>query len=61
MDISIWIGIFGTLVGVIYLVMSFRNLRISHTGHAANAGRLHILMVVTFLPVMWLVILIGRL
>ncbi len=59
MDVTIWVGIFGTVVGLGFLLNSMKNLRISSDGHAANAGRLHIAMVVIFVPIMWLVILLG--
>lgn len=59
MHYSLWIGLFGTLVAAFFLANSIRNLRRSSTGHAANAGRLHIAMVVVFLPVMWLTILLS--
>lgn len=59
MDFTIWVGIFGTLVGLGFFLNSVKNLRISGDGHAANAGRLHIAMVVMFVPIMWLVILMG--
>ena len=59
MSFTMWMGVFGTVVGVGFLLNSIKNLRRSSEGHAANAGRLHIAMVVMFLPIMWLVILLG--
>lgn len=59
MSFTIWVGVFGTLLGLGFLLNSIKNLRISPEGHAANAGRLHITMVVIFLPIMWLMILMG--
>jgi hypothetical protein len=59
MGFTIWVGIFGTVLGLGFLLNSLKNLRISPEGHAANAGRLHIAMVVIFVPIMWLVILLG--
>ena len=61
MDNSIWIGIFGTVVALAFILNSMRNLRVSLTGHAANAGRLHIIMAIAFMPVMWLVIMMRLL
>lgn len=59
MDFVLWVGVFGTVLGLGFLINSVKNLRISSEGHAANAGRLHIAMVAVFLPIMWLVILAG--
>ncbi|MEO1475276.1 MAG: hypothetical protein AAFS13_02755 [Pseudomonadota bacterium] len=59
MSFTIWVGLFGTLVGVGFLLNSIKNLRASPEGHAANAGRLHIAMVSMFLPIMWLIIIMG--
>ncbi|MEO0462853.1 MAG: hypothetical protein AAF127_06960 [Pseudomonadota bacterium] len=59
MSFTIWVGIFGTLLGLGFLLNSIKNLRISPEGHAANAGRLHIAMVAIFLPIMWVMILMS--
>ncbi len=59
MSFPMWMGVFGSVVGAGFLLNSIKNLRRSKEGHAANAGRLHIAMVVMFVPVMWLMILLG--
>ncbi len=60
MSLQLWVGVFGTIVGLAFLFNSIRNLRRSKEGHAANAGRLHIAIVAMFLPIMWLTILLGQ-
>ncbi len=60
MSNAMWLGVFGTVVGLGFLLNSIKNLRRSKEGHAANAGRLHIAMVAVFLPIMWLTILLGE-
>lgn len=59
MSASLWIGVFGTVVAVGFLLNSIKNLRASPEGHAANAGRLHIAMALIFLPILWVMVLMG--
>ena len=61
MTVSVWIGIFGTLVALAYVLNSVRNLRASPVGHAANAARLHLVMVIAFVPVLWLIVVMKSL
>ena len=56
MPLQIWIGIIGTLVALAFVINGIRHIRAGE-GHLANAGRLHIVMAVLFVPVMWLVVL----
>ena len=56
MTAPLWIGIAGTVLGLAFLGNGFR-LVAGPAGHAANAGRLHIVMAAMFLPILWLVVL----
>ncbi len=61
MSFTIWVGIAGTLVALFFLINAYRNLRVSITGHAANAARIHIPMAIAFIPAMWMAIVIMNL
>lgn len=52
----LWIGIAGTVLALAFLGNGFR-LVVGPQGHAANAGRLHIIMAAIFLPILWLIVL----
>lgn len=56
MPIQIWVGIIGTLVAIGFVANGIRHIR-KGDGHRANAGRLHIMMAIMFVPVMWLIVL----
>ena len=51
-----WIGIAGTVVAIAFLLNAIRTLRASKVGHVANAARIHIPVVIVFVPIMWIVI-----
>ena len=52
----IWVGIAGTIIGLAFLINGYRVLRRTTAGHMANAARIHIPVVLMFVPVMWAVI-----
>ncbi|WP_390586982.1 hypothetical protein [Erythrobacter sp. MTPC3] len=52
-----WIGIAGTALALVFLIAAIRKLRTAQTGHTANAARIHIPVVLAFLPILWLVVL----
>jgi hypothetical protein len=56
MDPLIWVGVAASVLGLAFLINSVRVLRKSTAGHAANAARLHIPVVLVFLPVIWITI-----
>lgn len=51
-----WIGIAGTIVALGFLLNAIRVLRASKVGHVANATRIHIPVVLVFLPVLWITV-----
>jgi hypothetical protein len=57
---QLWIGIAGTVLALAFILNGMR-LSKGPEGHAANAGRLHMVMAGTFLPIMWMVIMMGTL
>ena len=57
MPFQIWVAIIGTLVALAFVANGVRHIKAGE-GHLANAGRLHIMMVVLFVPVMWMVVLV---
>ncbi|TRD11137.1 hypothetical protein FGU71_04235 [Erythrobacter insulae] len=57
---TLWIGIIGTIVALAFAANGLRAVR-AGPGHAANAGRLHMMMVIVFLPLLWLTIALIQL
>lgn len=55
----LWIGIIGTIVALAFAVNGVRVIR-AGDGHTARAGRLHILMVICFVPILWMIVLIMQ-
>ncbi len=56
MQPQIWIGIAGTIFALAFIFNGWRSSRGDQSGHAANAGRLHIVMGLVFLPFLWVAI-----
>ncbi|MBD2842942.1 MULTISPECIES: hypothetical protein [Erythrobacter] len=56
MTSTLWIGLAGTVLGLAFLINAYRTLRVSIHGHAANAARIHIPVVIMFLPVLWFIV-----
>lgn len=54
----VWIGIAGTVIALAFLLNAIRNLRASKVGHVANSARIHIPVVIVFVPVLWLIVLV---
>ncbi|MEM7779485.1 MAG: hypothetical protein AAF697_03725 [Pseudomonadota bacterium] len=57
MPVEIWVAIGGTLVALAFVINGMRHIRAGE-GHLANAGRLHIMMSVLFVPILWMVVLL---
>nr|WP_298931430.1 hypothetical protein [uncultured Erythrobacter sp.] len=57
---TLWIGIIGTLLALAFAANGFRVMRAGH-GHVANAGRLHIMIVAIFVPLLWLTVAVIQL
>ncbi len=57
MQPEIWIGIIGTLFALAFLYKGWRASRGDAAGHAANAGRLHIIIAIAFLPFLWMAVI----
>lgn len=55
MAVEYWVGIAGTVVLLAFILNGMRLSR-GPEGHAANAGRLHIVMGTATLPFMWLAV-----
>jgi len=55
MALEIWVGIAGTLFLLGFIINGWR-LSKGSEGHAANAGRLHMVMGGITLPFMWLAV-----
>ncbi|MEM8725905.1 MAG: hypothetical protein AAGE86_10330 [Pseudomonadota bacterium] len=56
MQPEIWIGIAGTVFAMAFLFNGWRMSRGDQSGHAANAGRLHIVVAIAFLPFLWMAV-----
>ena len=56
MPVEIWIGIGGTIVLLGFIINGLRLSR-GPEGHAANAGRLHVVMAGIALPFMWMAVI----
>lgn len=52
-----WIGIGGTLFALAFIFNGWRASRGDASGHAANAGRLHIVIALIFLPFLWVAVI----
>lgn len=51
-----WIGIIGTIFALGFLINAYRTLKTTQVGHTANAARIHIPVVIMFVPVLWIVV-----
>ncbi len=56
MEPEIWIGIGGTVFALAFLYRGWRASRGDQAGHAANAGRLHVVMAIVFIPFLWMAV-----
>jgi len=52
-----WVGIIATFIALGFVANALRMIR-KGPGHAANAGRLHLVMVSFALPVIWMLVLV---
>ncbi|MBV7258852.1 hypothetical protein [Erythrobacter crassostreae] len=57
---TLWIAIIGTIAALAFAANGYRAIR-AGPGHSANAGRLHITIVIAFLPLLWLTIALIQL
>lgn len=56
-----WIGIGGTVFALAFIINGWRASRGDASGHAANAGRLHMVMGIAFLPFLWMAVISAAL
>jgi hypothetical protein len=50
MSLQFWMGVFGTVVSLVFLVRAVLELRKNTPGHARNAAMIHVAMTSMFLP-----------
>lgn len=54
---ALWIGIIGTILALAFAANGVRAVK-AGPGHAANAGRLHIFIVIFTIPILWMIVAI---
>jgi len=58
MGLPFWMGVFGVVVSIIFLVRAVIELRRNTPGHARNAAMIHVGMASLFLPASLIIIAI---
>lgn len=58
MGLPLWMGVFGVVVSIIFLVRAVIELRRNTPGHARNAAMIHVGMASLFLPASLIIIAI---
>lgn len=56
MGLPFWMGVFGTVVSIIFLARALIELKKDTPGHARNAAMIHVAMASMFLPASLIII-----